>query len=1017
MTFSPRLLGVVAAICVLQSCSCGEPPKSGNSGGGSASAGGTATNAGGTTGTGGSGGGSATAGGTGTGGGSSLAGGTGATGGGSGATAGGSGGTAGGSPGCPAMQYFNGQQCRPLTTCNAYQWESAAPTPTSDRGCTNLTACTFTQYQTVAPTPTSDRVCVPLTVCTANEYQSRNPTPTTDRECTPVTPPCTGMTWELMAPTATGNRYCAPWSVCSQFEYETQAPTNLSDRQCTPLTVCTSSQFQSTAPTATTDRVCSPLTNCTSSQCETVPATATSDRQCGPLVFTVTPGTQQVITVNAGQSTPTVTFTAMACTNAVTAGWTIDNVAAGSLTLGPSQSVTFTPSGRIGGVVTVTAGYQGRTATSSVQIRLQAGTQNGPSAGQGSQVVTDAGMLVQGGGVGGVGGEGLGPTLPAGDTNLIALQGTPGGSGAAQGLALLYPYDATVWPRGMLAPLLQWEWSFGDADAVRIDLSTTNGSYTWSGYFGRPAILGGLPPAFRRFTRHPIPQDVWQAATDSAGGADRLTVRVTVARSGVAYGPLTQTWVVAPGRLTGTIYYQSYGTNLATNYTGAVGTPTAFGAGVLSIRVGDTGPKLVSSATSCQVCHSVAARGARLVTQASTNGNNDTINYELHANGTATASPLARGVPEPGYPGVSPDGTLMLTRSAQLQTLPNNPAPDLMTTGLTSYSTNLGVPAFSPDGTKVVFNPQNMVTNAGRVMTVMDFNRTTRAFTNAVTVANDTSVDLAQRSAWPAFFPDSRSLVYQHVLRVSADGHTSDEHTRKFAQGELRWTSAISSTTPVRLDRLNGALPDGGTYLPKLATASTLSCTADGLAVGANALATSSDPSHSADSKYNYEPTVNPVSTGGYAWVVFTSRRMYGNVATIPPFCSDPRGVDLHANMMTNGNVTTKKLWVAAVDLNAAPGSDSSHPAFYLPAQELLAGNARGFWVLDPCRADGNACATGDQCCNGFCQPSADGGAQLVCSDRPPNYTCSQTQEVCTQSSDCCRADNACVGGFCVLDL
>jgi hypothetical protein len=26
--------------------------------------------------------------------------------------------------------------------------------------------------------------------------------------------------------------------------------------------------------------------------------------------------------------------------------------------------------------------------------------------------------------------------------------------------------------------------------------------------------------------------------------------------------------------------------------------------------------------------------------------------------------------------------------------------------------------------------------------------------------------------------------------------------------------------------------------------------------------------------------------------------------------------------------------------LNAAPGSDSSHPAFYLPAQELLAGTA-----------------------------------------------------------------------------
>ena len=123
---------------------------------------------------------------------------------------------------------------------------------------------------------------------------------------------------------------------------------------------------------------------------------------------------------------------------------------------------------------------------------------------------------------------------------------------------------------------------------------------------------------------------------------------------------------------------------------------------------------------------------------------------------------------------------------------------------------------------------------------------------------------------------------------------------------------------------------------------------------------------------------MNPIASGGYAWVVFTSRRMYGNVATIPPFCSDPRGVDLIKN------ITPKKLWVAAVDLNQAPGTDASHPAFYLPAQELLAGNARGFWVLDPCQADGTTCTTGDQCCNGYCEADGDGGA-LVCSTMPPN--------------------------------
>ena len=131
---------------------------------------------------------------------------------------------------------------------------------------------------------------------------------------------------------------------------------------------------------------------------------------------------------------------------------------------------------------------------------------------------------------------------------------------------------------------------------------------------------------------------------------------------------------------------------------------------------------------------------------------------------------------------------------------------------------------------------------------------------------------------------------------------------------------------------------------------------------------------------------------------------MYGNEATIPPFCSDPRGVDLI------NNITPKKLWVAAVDLSQAPGTDSSHPAFYVPAQELLAGNARGFWTLDPCQADGTTCMSGDQCCNGYCEPG-DGG--LVCSNTPPNSMCSGLSESAPTAADCCDNTNLCVNGFC----
>ena len=132
---------------------------------------------------------------------------------------------------------------------------------------------------------------------------------------------------------------------------------------------------------------------------------------------------------------------------------------------------------------------------------------------------------------------------------------------------------------------------------------------------------------------------------------------------------------------------------------------------------------------------------------------------------------------------------------------------------------------------------------------------------------------------------------------------------------------------------------------------------------------------------------------------------MYGNVAQLPPWTSDPR------NYQWLDQVTDKKLWVAAVDLNAPPGTDPSHPAFYLPAQELHAGNSRGYWSVEACRADGSSCQTGDQCCGGYCQPGADGG--LVCSAQMP--ACSAQYDKCTTDSDCCGFQQGitCINNVC----
>lgn len=706
----------------------------------------------------------------------------------------------------------------------------------------------------------------------------------------------------------------------------------------------------------------------------------------------VQPSGLQTITVPLGQQSPSVTFSATSNGSPVDVGWDVDRGDIGSVVKGPAASTVFTPSGRAGGLVEITARVGDRSVKRQVQVKIVS-EQDGPTPAQAGQIAADAASLTAGGGIGGVGGEGLGG--PVTDPATKAALGAPTSNGSAEELSLLYPYAGTVFPRGLLAPLLMWRWSVDDADAVRLTVRTTSGSFAWTGTFGRPAILattGG------KFVRHPIPQDVWKAATDSAGGLtpdgarDELEVSLTVARGGVAYGPIAQTYTIAPARLSGVVYYNSYGTRYAENFGGAVGGNGRFGGATLSIRVGETAPRLVAGGdgdtSQCRVCHSVAANGASLVTVRQ--DTDRSVAYELAPTG---ATEHAMTI-DAHYPAVAPDGATALRSDGTIIDLPNA-ATALPTTGL--EATHLGTPAFSPDGKLVAFNPfaSSTIVNPKQKLFVTPFDAATRTFGAHALVADDTGAPPATRPGWPAFLPDSQSLVFhQQVAEGVGESDLFDLHTRRGAEAFIAWTSTTDATKVTALDRLNGK-----GYLPQRSGASAMGCTADGYQVG------DIDPSHTKDPQYNYEPTVSPAPAGGYAWIVFTSRRLYGNLATVPPFCSDPRGVDLVTN------ITTKKLWVAAIDLSAKPGADASHPAFYLPAQELLAGNTRGFWVFDPCKQEDASCESGDECCGGFCKPNDSG--QLVCTNKAP--TCADVGDKCTTSADCCQSGVQCIGGFCRL--
>jgi hypothetical protein len=703
---------------------------------------------------------------------------------------------------------------------------------------------------------------------------------------------------------------------------------------------------------------------------------ADPDAQAVP--FDITPA-DPVVTYMSNQPAPTVQFVAKTTQGVqIPATFSIDRGEIGTITTGG----LFTAAGKIGGKATVTGTFNGRSATTTVTVKLVL-EQNG-------ETVADAGGGA--GGNGGVGGEGPGGPVDAATVTVLKSAPT-----ADAGLAWLYPYDKTVWPRGILAPLLQWTpGAQASYDAVHI--SIVEDAFTYDGFFAKTATP---------FIHHPIPQTAWKQMLQSNGGED-VTVTLTFAKNGVAYGPITEKWKVANAPLKGTVYYNSYGTRLAKNFTGAIGGDGSFGGATLAIKGGSTDPVLVAgsngSADACRVCHSVASNGSRLLTQRNTGDQQKFSAYDLKTGQETILSPEGSGA-HYAWPAIYPDGSMFLgdsssasgSTSAQnaLFAMPTGAGPVTPTTITTTNwpaSLRAAYPSFSPDGKKLAFTIfDGAVTNAEKthVLGMMTFDNATKTW-GALTKIY-TPADLNKDTAlYPSFLPTGDGIIFHLETRYNtrdyggtrsdADVAPPDAKADRGTHAEL-WYLDLKTATPTarRLDTLNGL-----GYLP----------------TGPNA--------HDDDTTLNYEPTVNPVVSGGYAWVVFTSRRLYGNVATINPFYSDPRYHDL------TSTPTPKKLWVAAIDLNAPAGTDPSHPAFYLPAQELLAGNSRGYWVVDPCKADGNSCETGDECCGGYCRPGGDGG--LICTAQTP--TCAQEFEKCTVDGDCCNSPTyTCINGRCSLPL
>ena len=585
---------------------------------------------------------------------------------------------------------------------------------------------------------------------------------------------------------------------------------------------------------------------------------------------------------------------------------------------------------------------------------------------------------------------GLTATAPVSVTLLanVVLSGVSNGDQGALAAAtkadpaisnFAYPYDQTVFPVGLLPPEVMWNGGLA-GDVYLLHIVAPN--------YDLSLFTAADPPS-----RYTVPAALWNAlATTAAGGSATVSLRRLSA--GTAYVSANETWKIAKANLRGSIYYWSVAEGAIKKLDLTTGTANqVFDAG--SALTLDTPAPLDSGAPSnppwedalsnherCVACHTVSKNGLALGAVLSRSESSGPFGYvDLSASQVKAIGDY--GV-NGAFEALTPDGKYAVVNDNFMTlALANTSTGELLPSAFDGQQ-NLCDPAFSPDGTKFAIasscglsDPQAYpVQYSTSNLSLYDVSTSADAsaslaptFSNPRTLlrGGDPSLGQADAIAFPSFSPDSQWIFYQRGTSSRAKINFTQPYTH--GQDDLYVTSTSAGSPQIPLDHANGAGVLG----------------ADNLHL-------------------NYAPTVNPIAEGGYVWIVFTSPRDYGNRTGT----GRTAGSSAYPSDATYAN--NKQLWVAAVDANIQT-TDPSHPAFWLPGQDVDSINMFGYWALAPCEStlvDGGApsCTAGFECCSGFCR----GG---VCVE-PPTGGCHQVGEVCTTTSDCCGAGtSSCVAGIC----
>lgn len=549
--------------------------------------------------------------------------------------------------------------------------------------------------------------------------------------------------------------------------------------------------------------------------------------------------------------------------------------------------------------------------------------------------------------------EDVSPVDPA---NKKALNGPPMADPGPTASDILYPYDGTMYPLGILAPVFQF--SAGSVAPEAAKLTLRHGGFRWE---GRYLIADATKPQLQP------PQAVWDAALKSTQHAD-LEVEIVKAKGGVAYGPMTEIIHVPRGKLRGAVYYQTY---------------DADALGLWSLRPGEPKPAQ-QIATGCLVCHSVSANGKWLATAYnSTAGGPPAGLYSIAKDGTITQTapspPLGGDHRGFGFAPFTPDGKYVAHSEKNFWGGLNLLAWQIdQVTGTLTQSDVVGmttisalVPTFSPDGKMFAFTNGAGSSGGGtasKSVSVMDVSidhamgaAGTLTFSNQRIVLDNGSSGAVTK--FVTFLPDTDLLVLQEAT--------------------VYWLAKVEGMMP-SADGSGYGAPGSDLWMINHKTMAHTNLT----------LANTGNVPR--DLIVNLEPFSLPVKAAENHWVIFTSFREYGNTF---------QGADAR-----------KQCWVFAIDPDkaASDAGDPSYPPFYLPNQTPTI-NERCFWALEPCTPSGEKCDSSDDCCGGTCGPSdpTDPKSPKICD--PPVFQCQPLGMECAADAECCSFEHGavCTKGKC----